>query len=147
VTRPSPSWVVTKKSSARGARPGRRNWATQPSSVRRLIETIENRYAGRPYRVELIFPEFTSICPLTGAPDFGTITIRYVPGERLLEQRALRDFLTGFRGREIFEEEAVNAVLDEVVASCSPIYCEVEGVFNTRGGIAARAVARHGSEP
>ena len=111
-----------------------------------VIETIENRYAGRPYRIELVFPEFTSICPLTGAPDFGTITIRYMPGERLLEQRSLRDFLTGFRGREIFEEEAVNAVLDEVVASCSPISCEVEGVFNTRGGIAARAVARHGTE-
>ena len=111
-----------------------------------MIETIENRYAGRPYRVELAFPEFTSICPLTGAPDFGTITIRYVPGERLLEQRSLRDFLTGFRGREIFEEEAVNAILDEIVASCDPSYCEVEGVFNIRGGIAARAVARHGND-
>jgi 7-cyano-7-deazaguanine reductase len=112
-----------------------------------VIETIENRYAGRPYHVELTFPEFTSICPLTGAPDFGTITIRYIPSERLLEQKALRDFLTGFREREIFEEEAVNAVLDEVVASCAPAYCEVEGVFNVRGGIAARAIARQGDEP
>ena len=112
-----------------------------------MIETIENRYAGRPYRVELTFPEFTSICPLTGAPDFGTITIRYVPGERLLEQKALRDFLTGFREREIFEEEAVNAVLDEVVASCAPGYCEVEGVFNVRGGMTTRAVVRHGEAP
>jgi 7-cyano-7-deazaguanine reductase len=112
-----------------------------------VIETIENRYAGRPYRVELTFPEFTSICPLTSAPDFGTITIRYVPGERLLEQRALRDFLTGFREREIFEEEVVNAILEEVVASCAPAYCEVEGVFNVRGGIAARAITRHGEAP
>ena len=112
-----------------------------------MIETIANRYAGRPYRVELTFPEFTSVCPLTGAPDFGTITIRYVPGERLLEQKALRDFLTGFREQQIFEEEVVNAVLDEVVASCAPVFCEVEGVFNVRGGIVARAVARHGDEP
>jgi 7-cyano-7-deazaguanine reductase len=112
-----------------------------------VIETIENRYAGRRYGVELTFPEFTSICPLTGAPDFGTITITYVPSERLLEQKALRDFLTGFRAREIFQEEVVNAILDEVVASCNPIFCQVEGVFNTRGGMGTRAVARHGEHP
>jgi 7-cyano-7-deazaguanine reductase len=112
-----------------------------------VIETIANRYDGRAYDVELTFPEFTSICPLTGAPDFGTITIRYVPGDRLLEQKALRDFLTGFRGREIFMEEAVNDVLDAVVESCAPAYCEVEGVFNVRGGMATRAVARHGTKP
>jgi 7-cyano-7-deazaguanine reductase len=112
-----------------------------------VIETIENRYAGRPYRVELMFPEFTSICPLTGAPDFGTITIRYVPAERLLEQKALRDFLTGFRQRDIFQEEAVNAILDAVVASCDPVYCQVEGAYNVRGGMSMRAVAEHGSEP
>jgi 7-cyano-7-deazaguanine reductase len=111
-----------------------------------VIETIENRYADRPYRVELSFPEFTSICPLTGAPDFGAIRIAYVPSERLLEQKSLR-FLTGFRGREIFQEEAVNAILDEVVTSCDPSFCEVEGVFNTRGGMGTRAVARHGGEP
>jgi 7-cyano-7-deazaguanine reductase len=112
-----------------------------------VIETIENRYADRPYRIELIFPEFTAICPLTGAPDFGTITIRYVPAERLLEQRALRDFLTGFRERDLFQEEAVNAILDEVVTSCDPVYCQVVGVFNVRGGMSMSAVADHGSEP
>jgi 7-cyano-7-deazaguanine reductase len=108
-----------------------------------VIETIENRYAERCYRVELTFPEYTSICPLTGAPDFGTIAVRYTPAERLLEQKSLRDFLTGFRSRELFQEEAVNAILDEVVASCGPVDCEVEGVFNARGGMATRALARH----
>ena len=108
-----------------------------------MIDTIENRYASRPYRVELTFPEYTSICPLTGAPDFGTIMIRYTPGGRLLEQKSLRDFLTGFRSREIFQEEAVNAILEEVVGSCAPVECEVEGLFNARGGMAARAVADH----
>jgi len=112
-----------------------------------VIETIENRYADRPYRIELIFPEFTAICPLTGAPDFGTITIRYVPAEKLLEQKALRDFLTGFRERDIFQEEAVNAILEGVVASCDPVYCQVEGVFNVRGGMSMRAVADHGTKP
>ena len=111
-----------------------------------MIETLENVHR-RPYRVELTFPEFTSICPLTEAPDFGSIVIRYVPSERLLEQKALRDFLTGFRGRSILQEEAVNEILDEIVSSCSPAYCEVEGVFNTRGAIAARVVARHGDDP
>jgi hypothetical protein len=82
-----------------------------------------------------------------GAPDFGTITIRYVPAERLLEQKALRDFLTGFRDRDVFQEEAVNAILDAVVASCDPVYCQVEGAFNMRGGMSVRAIAEHGSDP
>jgi 7-cyano-7-deazaguanine reductase len=107
-----------------------------------LIETIENRFAGREYEVELADPEFTSICPLTGAPDFGTITVRYVPAEKLLELKSLRDFLAGFRSREIFQEEVVNEVLDEIVASAAPARAEVEGVFNMRGGMTTRVVAR-----
>jgi 7-cyano-7-deazaguanine reductase len=107
-----------------------------------LIQTIPNRFAGREYEVELADPEFTSICPLTGAPDFGTITIRYVPGDKLLELKSLRDFLAGFRSREIFQEEVVNEVLDEIVASAAPVRAEVEGVFNVRGGMTTRVVAR-----
>ena len=107
-----------------------------------MIETIPNKYAGREYEVELGDPEFTSICPLTGAPDFGTITIRYVPGEKLLELKALRDFLGEFRTREILQEEVVNEVLDEIVASAAPVRAEVEGVFNMRGGMTTRVVAR-----
>ena len=107
-----------------------------------MIETLPNRFAGREYEVELGDPEFTSICPLTGAPDFGTITIRYVPGEKLLELKSLRDFLGGFRSREILQEEVVNEVLDEIVASASPVRAEVEGVFNMRGGMTTRVVAR-----
>lgn len=107
-----------------------------------MIETVPNKFAGREYEVELADPEFTSICPLTGAPDFGTVTIRYVPGEKLLELKSLRDFLAGFRSREIFQEEVVNEVLDEVVASAAPVRAEVEGVFNMRGGMTTRVVAR-----
>ena len=107
-----------------------------------MIETIPNKYAGREYEVELGDPEFTSICPLTGAPDFGTITIRYVPGEKLLELKSLRDFLGEFRAREILQEEVVNEVLDEIVASAAPVRAEVEGVFNMRGGMTTRVVAR-----
>ncbi|HKP19797.1 MAG TPA: preQ(1) synthase [Gaiellaceae bacterium] len=111
------------------------------------MESVDNRFADRPYRVEYQHPEFTSICPLTGAPDFGTITIRYVPGEKLAELKSLRDFLTGFRDRQIFQEEVVNEVLDELVASVQPRFLEVEGVFNMRGGMTTRAVARAGEDP
>jgi 7-cyano-7-deazaguanine reductase len=107
-----------------------------------LIETINNRFSGREYEIELADPEFTSICPLTGAPDFGTITVRYVPAEKLLELKSLRDFLSGFRSREIFQEEVVNEVLDEIVSSATPVRAEVEGVFNMRGGMTTRVVAR-----
>ena len=107
-----------------------------------MIETLPNRFADREYEVELADPEFTSICPLTGAPDFGTITIRYVPRETLLELKSLRDFLGGFRSREIFQEEVVNEVLDEIVDSAAPVRAEVEGVFNLRGGMTTRVVAR-----
>ena len=107
-----------------------------------MIETLPNRFADREYEVELGDPEFTSICPLTGAPDFGTITIRYVPGEKLLELKSLRDFLGEFRGREILQEEVVNEVLGEIVASAAPVRAEVEGVFNMRGGMTTRVVAR-----
>jgi 7-cyano-7-deazaguanine reductase len=95
----------------------------------------------------LTHPEFTSICPLTGAPDFGTITIRYVPGTKLVELKSLRDYLTGFRGRQILQEEIVNEIVDEIVGGAQPLFVEVEGVFNVRGGMATRAVARSGKDP
>jgi len=107
-----------------------------------LIQTLDNRFSGREYEIELADPEFTSICPLTGAPDFGTLTIRYVPGEKLLELKSLRDYLAGFRSREILQEEVVNEVLDEIVASAAPVRAQVEGVFNARGGMTTRVVAR-----
>ena len=112
-----------------------------------MLESLDNRFSGREYEVELADPEFTSICPLTGAPDFGTITIRYVPGPKLAELKSLRDYLTGFRERQIFQEEVVNEIADELVASVEPQFVEVEGVFNVRGGMTTRAVVRSGKDP
>ncbi len=112
-----------------------------------LFETIDNRFADRPYRIELTHVEFTSICPLTGAPDVGTITIRYVPGAKLVELRSLRDYLTGFRNRPILQEEVVNEIVDELVAELEPRFVEVEGFFNARGAMTTRAVARSGADP
>ena len=112
-----------------------------------MIETVENRFRGREYLVELGAPEFTSICPLTGAPDFGELTIRYVPDGKLYELKSLRDYLGGFRGRSIFQEEVVNEVLDRLVADGAPRFVEVEGVFNARGGMTTRVLASSGEVP
>ena len=112
-----------------------------------MIETLDNRFTEREYLVELGAPEFTSVCPMTGGPDFGELTIRYVPDERLFELKSLRDYLTGFRDRAILQEEVVNEVLEQLVADGSPRFVEVEGVFNARGGITTRVVASAGDVP
>jgi 7-cyano-7-deazaguanine reductase len=75
------------------------------------------------------------------------ITIRYVPAAKLAELKSLRNYLSGFRDRQIFQEEVVNEVMDEIVASVAPQFIEVEGVFNMRGGMTTRAVARSGQDP
>ena len=98
-----------------------------------MLETIENRFPGRDYLVELGAPEFTSICPLTDAPDFGELTIRYVPDGKLYELKSLRDFLTSFRERKIFQEEVVNEVLEQLVADGAPRFVEVEGEYGIDG--------------
>ena len=112
-----------------------------------MIETLPNRFPERAYEVELGDPEFTSICPLTGGPDFGTITIRYVPAEKLFELKSLRDYLTSFRARKIFQEEVVNEVLDQLVEDGAPRFVEVEGEFAARGGMTTRVVASSGALP
>jgi 7-cyano-7-deazaguanine reductase len=112
-----------------------------------LIETLENRFRERDYLVELGAPEFTSICPMTGAPDFGELTIRYVPDEKLYELKSLRDYLTSFRERRILQEEVVNEVLERLVADGSPRFVEVEGEFAARGGMTTRVVASSGAVP
>jgi len=112
-----------------------------------VLETIENRFHGRDYLVELGAPEFTSICPLTDAPDFGELTIRYVPDGKLYELKSLRDYLTSFRERKIFQEEVVNEVLEQLVADGAPRFVEVEGEFAARGGMTTRVVASSGELP
>ena len=112
-----------------------------------MIDTLDNRFPDRDYLVELGAPEFTSICPMTGAPDFGEITIRYVPNAKLFELKSLRDFLGGYRERPILQEEVVNEVLERLVADGAPRFVEVEGVFTARGGMTTRVVASSGDVP
>src|SRR5437667_3753642 len=96
---------------------------------RELLETFENQYIGRDYVIEIVCPEFTSVCPKTGQPDFGTITFRYTPEKHCVELKSLKLYLQGYRNEGIFYEQAVNKLLDDFVAACKPRKCEVVGAF------------------
>ena len=100
------------------------------------LEVFENRYAARDYWITFRCPEFTSRCPVTHQPDFGTIKIRYVPDRSCIESKSLKLYLFSFRNHNTFHEEAVNRILDDVVTACRPRQACVEGHFNPRGGIA-----------
>ena len=110
------------------------NYPGSPDEAR--LETFENRYPGRDYWVTFECPEFTALCPVTNQPDFGLIRIRYVPDKRCIESKSLKLYLFAFRSHRTFHEEAVNRILDDVVAACAPRKANVEGEFNPRGGIA-----------
>ena len=98
------------------------------------LETWPNQY-GRGYEIAISVPEFTSICPKTGLPDFATLTVTYVPRERCVELKSLKEYLLAFRSLGIFNENVVNRVLDDLVAAVRPRRMTVRGVFTPRGGI------------
>jgi 7-cyano-7-deazaguanine reductase len=99
------------------------------------LETFLNPRPGRDFEIAIACPEFTSMCPKTGLPDFGTITIRYVPDANCLELKALKYYLLAFRNEGIFYEAATNRILDDLVAACQPRRMTVVGDFTARGGI------------
>jgi 7-cyano-7-deazaguanine reductase len=99
------------------------------------LETFTNRHPGRDYLVEHTCPEFTSVCPKTGQPDFGTIRIRYVPDRRCVELKSLKLYLQAYRSKGIFYEDVVNVILDDLVSAMAPRRLTVEGDFHVRGGI------------
>ena len=99
------------------------------------IETWANQYRRREYTIEIRCPEFTSVCPKTGLPDFATLTLTYVPDELCLELKSFKLYLLEFRSLGIFQENIVNRVLDDVVAAAKPVRAHVEGRFMARGGI------------
>ncbi len=105
------------------------------------IETFPNHFRGYEIRIEI--PEFTSVCPKTGLPDFGTLVVRYVPRARCLELKSLKDYILAYRNLGIFNENAVNRVLDDVVKACRPVRASVTGDFNPRGGIKSVIEARY----
>lgn len=99
------------------------------------LETFPNPAPGREFSIEIVCPEFTSVCPKTGQPDFGTITFRYVPAGSCVELKSLKLYLQRFRNQGIFYEAVTNRLLDDFVAACSPVRCEVVSRWTPRGGI------------
>ena len=116
-----------------------RRYPKSPDEAR--LEVFDNVYADRDYEIEFDCPEFTSLCPVTGQPDFGHIVLRYIPDRSCIESKSLKFFLFSFRNENTFHEEAVNRILDAVVAACSPRHAVVEGRFRPRGGIAINVKA------
>src|SRR5213595_548620 len=107
------------------------------------LETFPNQYPGRDYVIEIVCPEFTSLCPKTGQPDFGTITFRYVPDQVCVELKSLKLYLQRFRDVGSFYEAVVNRLLDDFVAVCAPRRCRVVGAFTPRGGITTTVTCEH----
>jgi 7-cyano-7-deazaguanine reductase len=105
------------------------------------IEVWPNQFPN--YEIEIDVPEFTSVCPKTGLPDFGTLWIRYMPNKSCLELKSLKEYLFTYRNLGIFQENIVNRVLDDVVTATKPVWAEVRGVFKPRGGIGTTVVARY----
>lgn len=105
------------------------------------IDCWPNQFPG--YEITIIIPEFTSVCPKTGLPDFGTITIRYQPRDLCIELKSLKYYILGYRSLGIFYENAVNRILKDVVAACRPAWAEVRGEFNVRGGMRSIIQARY----
>jgi 7-cyano-7-deazaguanine reductase len=99
------------------------------------LETFPNPSPGRDYTIEIVCPEFTSLCPNTGQPDFGTITFTYAPDMLCVELKSLKLYLQRFRNQGIFYESAVNRLLDDFVKASKPRRCTVVGAFTPRGGI------------
>ena len=107
------------------------------------LEVFENPRPDRDYTITHVNPEFTSVCPKTGLPDFGTITLEYVPDQQCVELKSLKYYYLAFRSRGIFYEGVVNAILDDLVAATLPRSMRVIGEFSTRGGLHSRIEATY----
>ena len=108
-----------------------------------VLETFPNPRPERDYEIAIACPEFTSMCPKTGLPDFGTIRIRYTPGDACVELKSLKYYLLQFRNQGIFYEAATNRILDDLVAVCAPKKMRVVGDFSARGGITTTVTAEY----
>ena len=107
------------------------------------LETFPNPRPEREYEIAIACPEFTSLCPKTGLPDFGEIRISYVPAARCIELKSLKYYLIEFRNRGIFYEHVTNQILDDLVAACQPRRMTVVGDFSVRGGIKTAVTATY----
>ena len=109
-----------------------------------VLETFENKHPDNDYWVRFNCPEFTSLCPITGQPDFGEIRISYIPGERMVESKSLKLYLFSFRNHGDFHEDCVNIIMKDLIRLMDPKYIEVTGFFLPRGGISIHPYANYG---
>lgn len=109
-----------------------------------VLEAFENQHPERDYWVELLCPEFTSLCPITGQPDFAEIRIRYIPDRRMVESKSLKLYLFSFRNHGDFHEDCVNTIMRDLISLMDPKYIEVTGFFTPRGGISIHPFANYG---
>jgi 7-cyano-7-deazaguanine reductase len=109
-----------------------------------VLETFPNKHPARDYWVTFTCQEFTTLCPMTGQPDFAALTIQYIPDKRMVESKSLKLYLFSFRNHGDFHEDCVNVILDDLVALMAPRYIEVSGRFNARGGVTIDPYVNHG---
>lgn len=118
-----------------------------PTQPTRSLETVPNPAPGRPYRIRMVCPEFTCVCPKTGQPDFATIVVEYVPGPRLIELKSLKLYLWSWRDEGAYHEAITNRLLDDLSQAAEPKWMSVTGYFKVRGGITTTVVAAAGTAP
>ena len=109
-----------------------------------VLETFENQHPGNDYWVRFNCPEFTTLCPITGQPDFAEIRISYIPDRRMVESKSLKLYLFSFRSHGDFHEDVVNTIMKDLIALMDPKYIEVTGFFTPRGGISIYPYANYG---
>ena len=118
---------------------------TESPSIDQL-ETFPNPRPGRDYAIEIVCPEFTSVCPLTGQPDFGTLVFTYTPGEVCVELKSLKLYLQRFRNQGIFYEQVTNRILDDFCAAAKPVRCTLVSQWTPRGGISTNVTVTYEAE-
>ena len=109
-----------------------------------ILEAFDNKHPENDYWVRFECPEFTSLCPITGQPDFATILIDYIPAQRMVESKSLKIYLFSFRNHGGFHEDCVNVIMKDLIALMNPKYIEVTGLFTARGGISIHPFANWG---
>lgn len=112
-------------------------------NFREILETFDNQFPGRDYTIQIVCPEFTSVCPKTGQPDFGTLTFTYIPDQKCVELKSLKFYLQQFRNEGIFYENVTNRILDDLVSVLHPRKMTLVASFTPRGGISTTVTAVH----
>jgi len=118
----------------------------QRAIVQSRLKAVKNQYPDRDYEVSITLPEFTCLCPISGYPDFAVIHLKYVPDRKIVELKSLKLYINKFRDQSVFHEEAINRILDDLVALVRPRKMEVTGDFNPRGNVKTVVCAKYEKE-